>query len=133
MRADLARSRVRVRYAETDQMGIVYYANYLVWFEVGRTDWLREYGWSYRDMEAEGYSLPVIEARCSYQESARYDDELEVRTRSTLESPVRIQFLYEVVRMADGSTLATGMTMHAALDRDGRPRRLPERVRSLFS
>ena len=133
MKAELARSRVRVRYAETDQMGIVYYSNYLVWFEVGRTDWLRESGWSYRDMEAEGYALPVIEARCSYQESARYDDEIEVRTTSTLESPVRIQFQYEVVRLADGSTLATGMTMHAALDRSGRPRRLPDRVRMMFS
>src|SRR5262245_3275213 len=133
MKAGPARSRVRVRYAETDQMGIVYYSNYLVWFEVGRTDWLRESGWSYRDMEAEGYALPVIEARCSYQESARYDDEIEVRTSSTLESPVRIQFLYEVVRLADGMTLATGMTMHAALDRTGRPRRLPDRVRSMFS
>ena len=133
MKADLARSRMRVRYAETDQMGIVYYSNYLVWFEVGRTDWLRESGWSYRDMEAEGYALPVIEARCTYQESARYDDEIEVRTSSTLESPVRIQFRYEVVRLADGTTLATGMTMHAALDRTGRPRRLPDRVRSMFS
>src|SRR5262245_2424412 len=127
------RSRVRVRYAETDQMGIVYYANYLVWFEVGRTDWLRETGWSYRDMEADGYSLPVIEARCSYVESARYDDFVEVRTTSTLESPVRIQFLYDVVRAADGTRLATGMTMHASLGRDGRPRRLPERVRTMYS
>ena len=133
MKAELARSRVRVRYAETDQMGIVYYSNYLVWFEVGRTDWLRESGWSYREMEADGYALPVIEARCSYQESARYDDEIEVRTTSTLESPVRIQFKYEVVRLADGTTLATGMTMHAALDRNGRPRRLPDRVRTMFS
>ena len=128
-----ARSRVRVRYAETDQMGIVYYANYLVWFEVGRTDWLRETGWSYRDMEADGYSLPVIEARCTYHESARYDEELEVRTTSTLESPIRIQFLYEVVRATDGAKLASGMTMHAALDRSGRPRRLPDRVRALFA
>jgi len=133
MKAEAARTRVRVRYAETDQMGIVYYANYLVWFEVGRTDWLRESGWSYREMEADGYALPVIEARCSYQESARYDDEIEVRTTSTLESPVRLQFLYEVVRLSDGTTLATGMTMHAALDRSGRPRRLPERVRLMFA
>jgi acyl-CoA thioester hydrolase len=126
-------SKVRVRYAETDQMGIVYYANYLVWFEVGRTDWLRHSGWSYRDMEAEGYSLPVIEARCTYHESARYDDQIEVRTTGALASPVRIQFSYEVVRAVDGITLATGMTMHAALDRNGRPRRLPDRVRTLFS
>jgi acyl-CoA thioester hydrolase len=128
-----ARSTVRVRYAETDQMGVVYYANYLVWFEVGRTDWLRETGWSYREMEADGYSLPVIEARCTYHESARYDDEIEVRTTSTLASPVRIQFLYEVVRAADGTKLASGMTTHAALDRSGRPCRLPDRVRTLFS
>ena len=114
-------------------MGIVYYANYLVWFEVGRTDWLRGSGWSYRDMEADGFSLPVIEARCTYHESARYDDTIEVRTTGALASPVRIQFLYEVVRAADGATLATGMTMHAALDRNGRPRRLPDRVRTLFS
>ena len=128
-----SRSTVRVRYAETDQMGIVYYANYFVWFEVGRTDWLRGSGWSYRDMEVDGFSLPVIDARCTYHESARYDDMIEVRTTGALASPVRIQFLYEVVRAADGASLATGMTMHAALDRNGRPRRLPDRVRTLFS
>jgi len=128
-----ARSRVRVRYAETDQMGIVYYANYLVWFEVGRTDWLRETGWSYRDMEADGYSLPVIQASCSYLTSARYDDVLEVRTAGTLVSPVRIQFSYEVARAADNTMLATGTTVHAALGRSGRPRRLPQPVCTLFS
>src|SRR5205814_6580298 len=94
-------SRVRVRYAETDQMGIVYYANYLVWFEVGRTDWLREHGWSYRDMETDGYALPVIEAHCTYRESARYDDEIQVRTAAALVSPVRIEFQYVAVRAAD--------------------------------
>ena len=84
-------------------------------------------------MEADGISLPVIEARCSYHESARYDEELEVRTTSTLESPIRIQFLYAVVRATDGAKLASGTTMHAALDRSGRPRRLPDRVRALFA
>ena len=67
-------SRIRVRYAETDRMGVVYYANYLVWFEVGRTDLLRESGWNYREMATEGLSLPVIEARCLYHASAKYDD-----------------------------------------------------------
>ena len=81
-------SRVRVRYAETDQMGVVYYANYFVWFEVGRTDLLRAAGWSYRDMETEGFGLPVIEAQCTYRESARYDDEIEVRTTGESISPV---------------------------------------------
>jgi acyl-CoA thioester hydrolase len=114
-------------------MGIVYYANYLVWFEVGRTDWLRDHGWSYRDMESDGYALPVIETQCSYRESARYDDEIDVRTTAALMSPVRIQFQYEVVRIADTAVLATGMTVHATLDRGGRPRRLPDRVRTLLS
>jgi acyl-CoA thioester hydrolase len=131
--APISRSRVRVRYAETDQMGVVYYANYLVWFEVGRTDWLREHSWSYRDMEAEGFSLPVIEAQCAYRESARYDDELDIRTSGSLVSPVRVQFTYEVMRSTDGAVLATGRTVHATLDRNGRPCRLPERIRGLLA
>src|SRR6201987_2314265 len=89
---------VRVRYAETDKMGVVYYANYLVWFEVGRTELLRGAGWTYREMEVEGFSLPVVEAQCAYRQPARYDDELDVRTRGTLLSPVRVEFTYEVVR-----------------------------------
>jgi len=129
----LSRSRVRVRYAETDQMGVVYYANYLIWFEVGRTDWLREHGWSYREMEADGFSLPVIDAQCTYRESARYDDELDVLTSGALISPVRVQFTYELQRSGDGVVLATGATVHATLDRNGRPRRLPERIRGLLA
>jgi len=126
-------SRVRVRYAETDQMGIVYYANYLVWFEIGRTDLLRQNGWSYREMEVDGYSLPVIDAQCAYKAPAKYDDEIEVRTSGDMVSPVRLKFSYEVVRTMDGAVLATGSTVHATLDRAGKPRRLPERVRALFS
>ena len=126
-------SRVRVRYAETDKMGVVYYANYLVWFEVGRTDLLRESGWDYREMEKEGYALPVIEAHCTYREPARYDDVLDVRTTGMLLSPVRVQFTYEIVRASDAAMLATGTTIHATLDRAGRPCRLPERVREWLS
>jgi acyl-CoA thioester hydrolase len=135
-RADAALRRstqVRVRYAETDRMGVVYYANYLVWFEVGRTEWLRESGWSYREMEIEGISLPVIEAHCEYRQSARYDDEIEILTRATLLTPVRIRFDYDVVRQRDGTLAAVGYTVHAALDRGGRPCRLPARVRTLLS
>jgi acyl-CoA thioester hydrolase len=125
---------VRVRYAETDKMGVVYYANYFVWFEVARTDLLREQGWSYRDMEADGYALPVVEAHCQYVQSARYDDELDVRTTGRLLSPVRVRFDYEVVKADNTATvLATGHTVHAVLDAAGRPRRLPERVRELLS
>ena len=126
-------SRVRVRYAETDQMGVVYYANYFVWFEVGRTDLLRASGWNYSEMEAEGFGLPVIEAHCAYRESAKYDDEIEVRTTAELLSPVRVKFSYEVVRSTDAATLATGSTVHATIDRNGRPCRLPERVRAVLS
>ena len=122
-----------MRYAETDKMGIVYYANYLVWFEVGRTDLLRHAGWSYREMEVEGFSLPVIEAHCEYKQPARYDDELEVRTGGDLLSPIRVQFTYDIVRPVDEALLATGHTVHASLDRAGRPRRLPDRIRSIFS
>jgi acyl-CoA thioester hydrolase len=126
-------SRVRVRYAETDQMGVVYHSNYFVWFEVGRTDLLRGNGWTYREMEADGVSLPVIEAHCAYKQPARYDDDLEIRTTGTLVSPVRVEFSYEVVRPKDHQTVAIGRTVHASLDRNGRPCRLPERVKGLFT
>jgi acyl-CoA thioester hydrolase len=114
-------------------MGVVYYANYLVWFEVGRTDLLRSSGWSYREMEGEGFSLPVVEAYCEYKQPAKYDDELDVRTEGAVISPVRVQFKYVVVRVSDGVVLATGHTVHASLGPDGRPRRLPARVREIFS
>jgi acyl-CoA thioester hydrolase len=124
---------VRVRYAETDRMGVVYYSNYLVWFEVGRTEWLRQTGWSYREMETDGVSLPVIEAHCEYRQPARYDDEIEIVTRAMLLTPIRIRFDYDILRRHDQSLAAVGYTVHAALDLNGRPCRLPERVRSLLS
>lgn len=128
---DVREVRLRVRYADTDRMGVVYYANYLVWFEVARTEWLRESGWSYREMEEEGLALPVIEARCEYRRAARYDEEIEIRTRATLLTPVRIRFDYEVRRTGHPDVAALGHTVHAALDPEGRPRRLPARVRQL--
>ena len=125
-------TRVRVRYADTDQMGVVYYANYLVWFEVGRTEWLRDAGWNYREMEAAGVSLPVIEAHCEYRQPARYDDEIEIRTTATAVSAVRIRFDYRAVRAAGETLLAEGHTIHAPLGTNGRPCRLPARVRELL-
>ena len=125
-------SRIRVRYAETDKMGVVYYANYLVWFEVARTDLLRQAGWSYREMEADGYALPVVEAHCAYRQSARYDDELDIRTRGLMLSPVRLRFDYQVVRAADEALLAEGHTVHASLDAQGKPTRLPEQILDMF-
>ena len=126
-------SVLRVRYAETDKMGVVYYANYFVWFEVGRADLLRSLGWTYREMEHAGVGLPVIEAHCDYHRPARYDDEMEIRTRGRMLSPVRMEFSYEVVRREDQTLAASGRTVHAALDPAGKPCRLPERIRQLFA
>ena len=126
---------LRVRYAETDQMGIVYYAHYFVWFEVARGDLLRARGWTYREMEDTGVLLPVTEAACEYLRPARYDDEIEVRTEGSLLSPVRMTFTYEVrVRSGGRDDLAaSGRTLHAAVDRQGRPCRLPQRISEVFS
>ncbi|HQX81111.1 MAG TPA: thioesterase family protein [Vicinamibacterales bacterium] len=123
---------LRVRYAETDQMGVVYHANYLVWFEVGRTDLLRQLGWTYREMEKTGVRLPVIEVECTYRSPARYDDEIEVRTTGRLLSGVRVEFTYEAVVTPGGISSAVGVTRHAAVNLDGRPCRLPERIREAF-
>jgi len=125
-------TRVRVRYAETDRMGVVYYANYLVWFEVGRTEWLRETGWTYREMETEGIALPVIEVHCEYRQPARYDDDIEIRTRAALVTPIRVRFEYELVRQ-DQCMVASGYTVHASLDATGRPCRLPARVAEMLT
>lgn len=126
-----SRTSLRVRYAETDAMGIVYYANYFVWFEAARGDLMRTLEWTYREMEASGILLPVIEAECRYLAPARYDDEVEVRTEARLLSRVRMEFVYEV-GLSDGGVIATGRTAHAAVDRDGRPCRLPARVVEAF-
>lgn len=122
---------VRVRYAETDQMGVVYHSNYFVWFEVGRCELLRALGWSYRELEAGGVSLPVISASCDYHRSGHYDDVLDIHATGTVVSPVRVQFDYRVQR--GDTVLATGRTVHAALNTEGRPCRLPQRVRDLLS
>lgn len=114
-------------------MGVVYYANYLVWFEVARADLLRSLGWSYREMETAGIILPVIEAHCEYQRPARYDDEMEVRTEGVMLSPVRLKFTYTIARRGDESVCASGHTVHAAVAPDGRPCRLPDRVRQVFA
>jgi acyl-CoA thioester hydrolase len=124
---------VRVRYAETDKMGVAYYANYFVWFEVARADLLRSLGWTYREMEHAGVLLPVIEAQCQYRRSARYDDELEVSTEGRILSPVRMEFQYEVRRVGDAEITASGRTLHAALGPNGRPCRLPVRITEAFA
>jgi acyl-CoA thioester hydrolase len=125
---------LRVRYAETDQMGVVYHANYLIWFEVGRTDFCRQRGFAYRDMEKQdGLCIIVAEARCRYHAPARYDDEIEIRTRIASMRRRVITFQYEVLRGLDSELLAEGETVHVITDMSGRPRALPEKYRRLLA
>ncbi|AHF92017.1 thioesterase [Opitutaceae bacterium TAV5] len=128
------RSTVQVRYAETDMMGIVYHANYLPWFEIARTDLLRYHGLPYRDLEAEGFLLPVLEANVRYLKSARYDDTLAIVATLAEKPSLRLRITYEVRRGdrggshdSDGELLATGWTTHAFIDRAGKPVRPPAR------
>jgi acyl-CoA thioester hydrolase len=123
---------LRVRYAETDKMGVVYHANYFVWFEVGRCELIRAIGKSYRDLEQAGIGLPVIEAHCEFKSPARYDDEVQVKTWGALLSPARVEFRYEVSQVTDGTLNAVGRTVHAAVDENGRPCRLPDFIRALL-
>ncbi len=121
-----------MRYAETDKMNVAYYANYFVWFEVGRCELLRSLGRTYRDLETQGIMLPVIEAHCEFRDSARYDDEIKIATTGSLLSPVRVEFCYDVSRQNDGTPLATGRTVHASVDAAGRPRRLPADLQAVL-
>lgn len=126
-------TKLRVRYAETDRMGVTYYANYLVWFEVARTDLMRQTGWTYREMEDTGVLLPVIDAQCEYLRPTKYDDEVEIETKGALLSPVRLEFRYTVRTSGIDAPAAIGRTVHAATTVDGKPCRLPQRVREMFA
>jgi acyl-CoA thioester hydrolase len=123
-------TELRVRYAETDQMGVVYYANYLVWFEVGRVELLRALGFSYKQLEAEhGCILPVVEASCRYRASARYDDQILIETRPALLRGSVLKFAYRVFRKAaegqEPTLLAEGQTVHVVCDSEMRKKHLP--------
>jgi acyl-CoA thioester hydrolase len=129
-----SRVQVSVRYAETDMMGIVYHGSYLPWFEIGRTTLLKEHGISYRQLEADGYRLPVLEVRVKYLRPAFYDDVLTIVTTLDEKPLLRIELAYEVRR--GDELLATGQTAHAFIDREGRPVRPPpafiRRMQELF-
>ena len=128
----IAESRVKVRYAETDQMGVAYYANYFVWFEVGRSQYCHDCGFSYRDMEREtGLFLIVAEASCRYKNPARYEDELIIRTRVTESTRRTLRFSYEIER-GDGALVAIGETHHVLINGDGRPSSFPEKYLSFL-
>jgi acyl-CoA thioester hydrolase len=127
-------TKIDVRYAETDQMGIVYYANYLVWFEVGRVAWCRARGFQYRDLESQdGKYMLVAEATCRYKSPARFEDRIVIRTAVASATEKVIRFRYEVLNKADGVLLATGETAHVITDTNFRPSRLPERYRGYFA
>ena len=124
---------VRVRYAETDKMGIVYYANYLIYFEIGRVEYLRQRGLDYRRMELEDDSFTVVaEAKCRYRRPARYDDPLRIRTQVTSAKRRTITFGYEILHDETGELLTTGETIHVVCDSNGRPKPLPEKYRRYF-
>jgi acyl-CoA thioester hydrolase len=127
-------TRLRVRYVETDQMGVVYHSNYLIWFEVGRVEFLRQLGFTYRDMERDdGCYIAVVDARCRYKVPARYDDQILVRTffknlRSSL-----IHFGYEILREPDMTLLAEGETTHIVTDAQLQRRELPGKYKDAFA
>ena len=127
----ITHSRFRVRYAETDQMGMAYYANYLVWMEVGRSDFCRECGFSYREMEREEQAfLTVAEANCRYLAPARYDDEIEVETELARVRSRLVEFTYRI--RTTSSILAEGRTVHVVIGKDGKPRTMPQRYLELL-
>jgi acyl-CoA thioester hydrolase len=124
---------VRVRYAETDAMGWVYYANYFHYFEVARAELMRRAWKSYRELEDEGVMLPVVESHCRYVRGARYDDELRIRTRLTIPSGARLRFDYRVLRGQDQELLAEGYTVHCFVSPDGKPRPVPRELRNVVA
>ena len=124
---------VRVRYAETDQMGVVYHANHLIWFEIGRVELMRALGFEYKKMESEDDCYIVVaEVACRYLRPARYDEVLRVRTRISQASSRVVKYTYELLRDPDNKLLATGSTTHVICGRDGKPKQLPEKYRVQF-
>lgn len=126
-------TRLRVRYAETDQMGVVYHSNHLIWFEVGRVELMRQMGFLYRDMERDdGRFIAVAEARCRYRAPVFYDEEVVVRTRLKSVRESVVVFTYELVRADDGKLLAEGETVHVVTDSQLKLARLPEKYLKAF-
>jgi acyl-CoA thioester hydrolase len=126
-------TRLRVRYAETDQMGVVYHSNHLIWFEIGRVELMRQLGCSYRDLERDdGRFIAVAEAKCRYRAPVFYDDEVIVRTRLKSFRESVVQFGYELLRAADATLLAEGETTHIVTDAQMKVATLPEKYLQVF-
>lgn len=126
-------ARIRVIYGDTDQMGVVYYANYFRYFEFSRSELFRARGGNYTQMEKEGFGLPVVAAHCDYKRSAKYDDLLVIRVHIAELRRASLRFEYEVRRDGDETVLATGHTIHACVGPSGKPTGLPESVVKLLS
>ena len=127
-------ARLRVRYAETDKMGVVYHSNYVIWFEVGRVELLRQLGFEYSSMEKEDdCHIPVVDLRVRYKAPALYDDEIVIRTRLANVRSSLLHFAYEVLRANDGTLLATGETMQIIIDNQFQRRSLPEKYMKAFA
>lgn len=130
----VSEARVRVRYAETDQMGVVYHANYLVWFEIGRVEFIRQLGLDYKSMEREeGCGIAVVDVRARYKAPARYDDELIIRTHLVAARGAVIRFGYRIVRSEDDVVLCEGETVHVVVGRDMKKRALPQKYAERFA
>jgi acyl-CoA thioester hydrolase len=125
-------AQFRVLYGDTDAMGQAYYGNYLKWFEVGRAEWLRSRGMSYRELENEGVFLPVIEAHCKYYKPAYYDDILTIATTFQFAGPARLRFSYEIKRDGDDEVLAGGYTVHVCMNRDRKVLKPPRYLKELL-
>lgn len=121
--------RLRARYPETDRMGVVHHTHYLVWFEIGRTELLRHLGTPYAALESEGVFMPVIELGARYRAPVRYDDEVDVATRLEEITGARVHFSYRLFKPPGADPVATGFTIHAAVDERGAVRRIPEDLR----
>jgi acyl-CoA thioester hydrolase len=130
---EFSETTVRVRYAETDQMGVVYHGNYFTWFEVGRVDFCRQLGFEYKQMELQDDSFIVVaDAHCRFKRPARFDDLLLIRTTIISSQKRTVKFGYEVVNSETKELLATGETLHVFCDKLGRPKSLPEKYRKYF-
>ena len=127
-----SQTRFRARYSETDKMGVIYYANYLVWMEMGRTDYCKSVGFDYRDMELDGANMAVAEATCRYMTPARYDDEILVQTQVERLNRRLITFSYVISNEQTGAVLAEGRTVHIATGNDGKSRSIPPRYLELM-
>jgi acyl-CoA thioester hydrolase len=130
----VSETRVRVRYAETDQMGVVYHSNYLIWFEVGRVEFIRQLGLNYKQMEEEdGCGISVVDVHARYRAPARYDDELVIETRLLAARGAIIKFGYGIVRVADGVLLCEGETTHVCVGRNMKKMCLPAKYAERFA